>query len=45
MNKTKQKMIHRCREQTGGYQWGERREEGRDRDRELRGTNYYMQNK
>ena len=38
-------MIHRCREQTGGYQGGDRREEGQDRDRELRGTDYCMQNK
>ena len=28
MNRTKQKQTHRYREQTSGYQWGER-EEGR----------------
>ena len=38
-NKTK---TDRCREQTSGYQWGEGREEGQDRGRGLRGTNYYL---
>ena len=28
VNTTKKKQTHRYREQTGGYQWGEGREEG-----------------
>ena len=28
-----QKQAHRSREQTSGYQWGERGGEGRDRNR------------
>ena len=39
MNITKQKQIHRYREQTNGYQWGERIEEEQDRDSGLRGKN------
>ena len=35
----KQKKIHRYREQTSGYQWGEGRREGQYRSRGLRGTN------
>ena len=42
MNITKQKYTHRYREQTSGYQWGEGRGEGQDRDRALRGINYYV---
>ena len=41
VNITKKKQTHRHREQTSSYQWGERRREGRYRDRELRRTNYY----
>ena len=37
MNITK-KQIHRKREQTSSYQWGERK--GDNRSKELRGTNY-----
>ena len=29
-------------EQTSGYQWGEGWEEGQDRSRQLRSTNYYV---
>ena len=36
---TKQKQTHRYREQTGGYQWEERRGEGQDRGMGLRDTN------
>ena len=32
----------RYREQTSGYQWGERREERQDRGMGLGGTNYYV---
>ena len=39
VNLTEKKQIHRYREQTNGYQWGERREEGQDRAGGLRGTN------
>ena len=28
-----------------GYQWGEERGEGQYKDRDLRGTNYYVYNK
>ena len=42
MNVTKQKQIHRYREQTSGYQWGEERGEGQDRGRGLRGINYHV---
>ena len=38
-NIAKQKQTHR--EQTSGYHWGEGIREGQDRDRGLRGTNYY----
>ena len=41
MNITKKKQTHRYRE-TSGYQWGEEREEGQDRGRGLKGTNYYV---
>ena len=40
VNITKKKHIYRYREQTSGYQWGERRRERQDRNRGLRGTNY-----
>ena len=42
MNIAKQKQTHRYREQISGYRWGERTGEGKDRDRGLRGTNYYI---
>ena len=45
MNITKQKQTHRYREQTSVYQCGEGKEEGQDRGRGLRGTNYYVQNR
>ena len=35
---TKQKQTHRYREQTSGYQWGERRDEGQGRGRGLSST-------
>ena len=34
--------IHRCKEQSTGYQWGERNREGKYRDRCLRDYNYYV---
>ena len=40
MNITKKKQIHRYREQSSGYQWGEGSGEGQRRGRGLRGTNY-----
>ena len=44
---TKQKQIHRYREQTDGYQWEEGREERQDRGMGLRDTNtmYKIRNK
>ena len=42
MNITKQKQTLRYREPTRGYQWGQRREEGQDKGRGLRDTNYYV---
>ena len=42
MNATKQKQIHRYREQTSGYQWGERSGEEQDKGKRLRDTNYYV---
>ena len=42
MNITKQKQIHRYREQTSGYQWAEGRGEGQDRGRGLRVISYYV---
>ena len=45
MTITKSKETHRYREQTKGYQWGKGSREGQDRARELRNTNYYLQNK
>ena len=45
VNITKKKKTHRYREQTCGYQWGERRGEGQHRSRGLRGINYYVKNK
>ena len=39
VNITKKKQTHRYREQTSGYQWGERSGEGKGRGRGLRGTN------
>ena len=38
----KKKQTHRYREQTSGSHWGEGMEEGQDRSKELRGTNYYV---
>ena len=40
MSIAKQKQTHRYREQTGGYQWGKGWEDGQDKGKELRGTNY-----
>ena len=40
VNITKKKQIHRYREQTSGYQWGEGRGEGHYRGGVLGGTNY-----
>ena len=45
MNISKHKQTHRYRELTSGYHWGEGRGKGQDEGRELRGTNYYVQNK
>ena len=39
---TKKKEIHKYKEQTNDYQWGEGRGEGQDRGRGLRSTNYYV---
>ena len=39
---TKKKQTHRYKKQTSGYQWGEGMGEGQDKDRGLRGTNYYV---
>ena len=44
-NITEKKQSHRCREQTSGYQWGQGRGEWQYKDRGLRGTNYYVENK
>ena len=41
----KQQQTHIYSEQTNGYKWGEGREEGQDRGRVLRGTNYNKSNK
>ena len=41
----KMKQTHRYREQTSSYQRSEGREEGQDRGRVLRGTNYNKSNK
>ena len=41
MNVTKKKQTHKYGEQTSGRKNGE----GQNRGRELRGTNYYVQNK
>ena len=35
LNITKKKQIHIHREQTSGYQWGEEREEGQYRGRDI----------
>ena len=45
MHITEQKQIHRYREQTIGYKWGEGRREVQDWHRSLKGTNDYVQNK
>ena len=42
VNITKNKQIHRYREQTSGYQWEEGRGEGQYRERGLRGIKYYV---
>ena len=39
---TKQKQTHRYRKLTSGYQLGERREEGQEKGRGLRDTNYLL---
>ena len=41
MNVTKQKLTHRQREKTSGYQWGEGIGEGQDKYMGLKATNYY----
>ena len=41
----KLRQIHIYKEWTSGDQLGERREVEQDRDRKLRGTNYYVQAK
>ena len=35
------KQVHRYREQTSSYQWGEERREGPDNGMELEDPNYY----
>ena len=45
MNIAEWKQTHRYREQTSGYHLGEGQEEGKDKSRRLRGTNYYVENK
>ena len=42
MNITKQKQTQRYRELNCDYQCGEGRGKGQDRNRGLRGTNYYV---
>ena len=42
MNKAKQQQTLRYRAQTSGYRLGEGREEGQDKDRGLKNTNYYV---
>ena len=42
VNITKKKQTYRYGAQINGYQWGEGREKGQYRGRELRGTNYYV---
>ena len=44
MNITKQKQIHRYREQTSGYQWAEGRGEGQDRETQISYNITYMWN-
>ena len=44
MTMTKQKQVCGCREQTNGYQWGEGRGRVQDGGKELKSTNYYVQN-
>ena len=42
MNLTKKKQTHKYREQTSGYQRGERRGKGQYKAKGLRSTNYYV---
>ena len=42
MNKAKQQQTHRYGEQTSGYRLREGKEEGQDKDRGLKSTNYYV---
>ena len=42
MTITKQKQTYRFREQTSGFHLGEGSGEGQGKDRELRGTHYYV---
>ena len=42
MHITKKNQTDRYREQTSGHQCAVASGEGKDRDRGLRGTNYYM---
>ena len=39
---TKQKLTHKCTEDTSGYQWGKGKTKGQEIGRGLRGTNYYV---
>ena len=38
----KKKQTHKCRKQTNGYQWDERRGEGQNMGVGLRDTSYYV---
>ena len=40
VNITKKKLNHRYREKTSSYQWGEKREKGQFRGKEVSGMNY-----
>ena len=40
--KQRQNEMHRYREQTSGYHWGEGSGEGKERGKGLSGTNYYV---
>ena len=42
MSTTKRKQVHRSREQTTGYQWGEGSGEKQGKGRGLRDTNNYV---
>lgn len=42
MNITKQKKIHRCREQTRGYQWEVGKRKGQNRSRKTGNINDHV---